>query len=221
MYIQSLLFDLDGTLLDTAPDLAYALNLLLKKHGRTPLPFPMIRPVASDGAKGLLSLGFGINEKDPQYDVLRDEFIATYANNIANQTRLFEGMEAVLQLLEQQNITWGIVTNKPAKLTHALLEKINLYHRAACIVSGDTLLTRKPDPEPLLHACKLLNHEPARCIYIGDAKRDIEAGQRAGMLTILARYGYINSDENTDGWNANITIERPQEIIKWLQGEMS
>jgi N-acetyl-D-muramate 6-phosphate phosphatase len=214
--MSAVLFDLDGTLLDTAPDMAYALNTLLELKRHTTLPLEIIRPVVSHGSQGLLKLGFNVTFHDPEFASLCEQLLGIYHAHIADATTLFPGMDAVLSALETQNIAWGIVTNKPHWLTTELLEKLNLSQRAACVVSGDTLAQRKPDPAPLLHACELIKHTPNKCIYVGDAERDITAGNRANMTTLIAAYGYIEESENINSWEADGIINAPEEILPWL-----
>jgi len=212
----AVLFDLDGTLVDTAPDLAFALNTLLEQEGFSPLPYDDIRPVASHGSAGLLGLGFGINTDDKNYSPLQKRFLQLYQDNIARETALFEGMEEVLFALEQANIAWGVVTNKPAFLTEPLLEQLKLSHRAACIVSADTTPHTKPHPAPMFHACEIIQHQPEQCIYIGDAQRDIQAGKNANMQTVTALYGYLSEQDDPDSWLADIVINHPRDILQWL-----
>lgn len=212
----AVLFDLDGTLVDTAPDLAFALNTLMEQEGLNALPFDTIRPVASNGSSALLHLGFGISADHPDFALLQQRFLKLYQDNIARETTLFEGMEEVISTLEKSNIAWGIVTNKPAFLTAPLVDLLNLTHRAACIISGDTTPHSKPHPAPMFHACEVINHSPEQCLYIGDAKRDIDAGKNANMQTIAARYGYIADGENPDDWLADNSIEHPRDILRWL-----
>ena len=209
--IKTVLFDLDGTLADTAPDLAGALNHVLKTHNHKPLPYETIRPHVSHGGIALTTLGFG--ENHPEFDSLYKELLAHYENNIANETTLFAGMNELLLELEDKNINWGVVTNKPGWLTEPLLLKLNLTSRAATIVSGDTLKERKPHPAPILHACKEAGSEPPECLYVGDAKRDIEAGNAAGMPSIVALFGYIAESDITDDWGAHASINHPKEIL--------
>lgn len=215
--ITTVLFDLDGTLLDTAPDLAFALNTVLEKNDRARLPYEMIRPVASHGAKGLLHLGFGIDDTHPDFCKLRDQFLAIYQNHLCVETKLFPEMNNVLNFIAENNLYWGIVTNKPAWLTDPLLKQLNLFDKAACVVSGDTVQKRKPHPEPMWHACKLINCKAEQCVYIGDAERDIQAGERAGMRTLIAMYGYIAKTDTPKTWGADAVINSPLEIIDWLK----
>jgi len=209
--IKTVLFDLDGTLADTAPDLAGALNHVLKAHNYDPLPYETIRPYVSHGGVALTTLGFG--KEHPEFDNLYKELLAHYESNIANETSLFEGMNDLLSNLEENNLNWGVVTNKPAWLTEPLMKALNLATRAATIVSGDTLEQRKPHPAPILHACNQAGSEAAECIYVGDAERDIEAGNAAGMRSIVALFGYIAKSDKPNEWNAHATINHPKEIL--------
>ncbi|KKM83370.1 hypothetical protein LCGC14_1310110 [marine sediment metagenome] len=212
----AILFDLDGTLVDTAPDLAFALNTLLAQEGLDPLDYNEIRPVASNGSPGLLFLGFGISPDHKNYFSLQQRFIKLYQDNITRESALFDGMEEVLSALEKAKIPWGVVTNKPAFLTEPLLAQLNLTHRAGCIVSADTTPFSKPHPAPMFHACQIIQQQPEQCLYIGDAARDIEAGKNANMQTIAALYGYITSDDNPDNWQADTSINHPRDILQWL-----
>jgi 2-phosphoglycolate phosphatase len=214
--IRTVLFDLDGTLLDTAPDLAAALNTVMEENQRTTLPLESIRPVVSHGGIALIKLGFGLSQDDPQFEPLRQRLLTVYRENISLHTSLFPGMEAVLQTIEQRGLNWGVVTNKPGWLTDPLLKDLQLYDRAACVVSGDTLQERKPHPAPLLHACKLANSRPDQCLYIGDAQRDIEAGENAGMYTMVALFGYFTEEDRPHRWGASHSIEKPGELLTWL-----
>lgn len=213
--IKTVLFDLDGTLADTAPDLAAALNHVLIQHGYEALPFETIRPFVSHGGAALVTLGFG--KDHPEFDQLYKELLDFYQNNIAKETTLFPGMNELLLALEKENITWGVVTNKPAWLTEPLMQALNLTSRAATIVSGDTLKQRKPHPAPILHACKQAGHLAHECLYIGDAARDIEAGNAAGMLSIVALFGYIAASDTPETWGAHALINTPQEIFTLIQ----
>lgn len=213
--IKTVLFDLDGTLADTAPDLANALNHVLKKHNCAELSYETIRPMVSHGGAALINLGFG--ENHPQFDTLYNELLDYYKNNIANETSLFPGTQSLLDYLNANKINWGIVTNKPAWLTEPLLEELKLKTQAVTIISGDTLKERKPHPAPLLYACEQAGSQAKECIYIGDAERDIEAGNRAGMYTIVASFGYISNTDNPNGWGAHSCIESPEAMIPILQ----
>lgn len=212
--IKTVLFDLDGTLADTAPDLAYALNGVLVEQGRAPLPLDVIRPAASHGGITLIRRGFG--EDHPEEETLRLRLLDIYQANIARETRLFPGMAEVLAGIEARGLNWGVVTNKPGWLTEPLLAALELSQRAACIVSGDTCEQRKPHPQPILHACRQAGSEARECLYVGDAERDIEAGRRAGAHTLAALFGYIGEDDRPQAWRADALIEQPEEILAWL-----
>ncbi|NOY67814.1 MAG: HAD-IA family hydrolase [Gammaproteobacteria bacterium] len=214
--LQTILFDLDGTLLDTAPDLAYALNTLRQEQNLEPLAFDEIRPVVSHGGQALIKLGFAHINKT-EHEPLRKRLLEIYQNNIANKTRLFPGMNKVLDYIESNNMNWGVVTNKPSWLTDPLMKALNLYDRSVCVISGDTTENRKPHPQPILHACTISGRTVNECLYIGDAERDIQAGRHAGMKTLIAMYGYIEAQDNPESWGADDYINTPEEIIDWLQ----
>ncbi|MGB5258940.1 MAG: HAD-IA family hydrolase [Gammaproteobacteria bacterium] len=216
--IRTVLFDLDGTLLDTAPDLADALNALLEENGCTPLPYAHIRPVVSHGGIALIDLGFQLQHTDPRFASLRTRLLDIYRANISRKTRPFPGMLELLERLEARAVNWGVVTNKPGWLTEPLLRDLDLFERAACVVSGDTLKQRKPHPAPMLHACAQAGSQPAQCVYVGDAQRDIEAGNNAGMHTLVALFGYIPQDDDAHTWQADAAISAPGEILDWLDG---
>jgi len=216
MSIRTVLFDLDGTLADTAPDLAFALNTLLAENGLGPLPFEDIRPVVSHGAAALVSRGFGIERGEKNFDSLRQRLLSIYEKHLTRETRLFAGMRSLLDELTHRQVQWGIVTNKPAFLTNPLIEQLGLRHEAACIVSGDTTRNRKPHPEPMIHACRLAGSEPSQCLYVGDAERDIEAGRAAGMRTLVALFGYIGNNDHPEKWGADGLVRSPEEILDWL-----
>jgi len=211
--LRTVLFDLDGTLLDTAPDLAHALNQVLINQGRAPLPFERIRPVVSHGGKALIELGFGIDEVDAGFAELRRQLLDIYRANLARETRLFSGMEEVLEGLSARGLNWGVVTNKPGWLTEPLLRELALYEQAACVVSGDSVPERKPHPAPMLHACRLAGCEAPQCLYVGDAQRDIEAGRNAGMHTLVALFGYIQAEDRPETWGADGAVNAPLEIL--------
>jgi phosphoglycolate phosphatase len=213
----ALLLDLDGTLLDTAPDMGGALNRLRAEHGREPLPDAVIRPVVSHGAMRLVSLGFP-EASGAEFERLRLRFLDVYAANLAIGTRLFPGFDAVLGALEAQGVPWGIVTNKPGWLTAPLLETLGLDRRAACAVSGDTVAERKPHPMPLLHAASLVGVAAERCVYAGDAERDIQAGRAAGMTTLVAAYGYLSAEDDPLGWQPHGIVQSPGELLAWFRG---
>lgn len=214
--LRTILFDLDGTLLDTAPDLAAALNQILKENQLPALEFNVIRPWVSHGGIALIKLGFGIEQNHPDFEYYRQRFLDIYKENIAVHTRLFPGMSDVLEELDNNNIRWGVVTNKPGWLTKPLLEQLALDKRCACIISGDTLKHRKPHPAPLQHACELTGNSVKQCLYVGDAQRDIEAGRNAGMQTLVALFGYIQDEDDPQNWGADGLIDSPAGIIEWM-----
>ncbi len=218
---RAVLFDLDGTLADTGPDLAFALNETLRHFQRDPLPYQAIRPVVSHGAIALVRLGFGMQPDAPGFAERRQFLLDVYADNLCRETVLFPGMARVLEHLEARGLPWGIVTNKPAWLTDPLITAMRLDGRAACVVSGDTCRNRKPHPEPILHACSLLDSTPAASWYVGDAGRDIQAGKAAGCLTIAALYGYLHPEDPPDGWQADLTIQSPGQLLDLLDNDSS
>jgi len=209
----AVLFDLDGTLIDTAPDMAAALNILCDEEKQTCLPYAEVRPFVSNGSIALVKLAFGEQLDSTTLERLKSRYLEIYQNHLAVHSRLFDEMDDLLSQLEQNNIPWGVVTNKPGWLTEPLMEALGLKQRACCIVSSDSTKNRKPHPEPLYYACELTAVKPEQCVYIGDAQRDIEAGQNAGMKTIIAQYGYIGDWENTDDWQADYSIQSPSQIF--------
>lgn len=213
--IQAVLFDLDGTLADTAPDLAYALNRVRGARGLAPVPVATTRPFASHGARGLLGVGFNIRPGDPGYDALREEFLAIYAGNLCRETRLFPGMAELLDALEERALPWGVVTNKQERFTLPLLEQLGVRGKAACVVGGDTTSQSKPHPEPLLAACRAIGVAPGDCVYVGDDLRDVEAGRAAGMKVAIVAWGYFNGGE-PETWNPDWMIEKPQDLLRCL-----
>jgi N-acetyl-D-muramate 6-phosphate phosphatase len=214
--LKTVLFDLDGTLIDTAPDMANALNILLQEEEKKSLSYDTIRPVVSNGSIALVNLGFGDKVEENKLRYLKERYLEIYQERLCVDSILFDGMDSLLNEIENKNMNWGVVTNKPAWLTNPLMEQIGLADRAACIISGDTTQNRKPHPEPMYLACKQANSKPHECIYIGDAKRDIDAGKNAGMQTITAAYGYIGNWENINEWNADYTVEQAKDIIKFI-----
>jgi phosphoglycolate phosphatase len=212
----AILFDLDGTLADTAPDLGHALNLQLQRHGRTALPIEMIRPHASAGSRGLLQLGFGIGPQDARFEAMRAEYLALYDDNLCRETTLFPGVAALLEELRSRAIVWGIVTNKPHRFTVPLLEQLGLAARAACVVSGDSVPRSKPHPDSLLKAAQQLGIAPVEIIYLGDDERDTAAAHAAGMRSVIAGYGYLGNGNHLEKWGADAIIQRPEEILNYL-----
>ncbi|HSI38414.1 MAG TPA: HAD-IA family hydrolase [Methylotenera sp.] len=211
--INVILFDLDGTLVDTAHDLGAALNIQLLRHGKPALPHEVIRPVASHGSRGLLELGFKLSPADSNFLAMRDEYLAIYEDVLTHSPVLFDGMQQVLESIENSGAQWGIVTNKPKRFTAPIMQSMQLDKRAACIISGDDAPRPKPYPDTLLMACDVIKTQPKNCIYVGDAARDIEAGKAAGMRTAVALYGYLDVTDTPKEWGADFMVEQPQEIL--------
>ena len=214
--IKAVLFDLDGTLVDTAPDLGHALNLQRARHGLPPLDDAAIRPQASHGARGLLGLGFGLHPDDPAFARMREEFLQLYADNLFHHSRPFDGIVDLLVELEARGYAWGVVTNKPARFTEPLMSILELAERARCIVSGDTCPHPKPHPAPMLAAAELCGARPDECLYLGDAERDVEAARAAGMPALVAAWGYIDADDRPHEWGAHGHILHPLDTLAYL-----
>jgi len=214
--IRCVLFDLDGTLADTAPDLAGALNRLLAERGLGPVPLEVTRPHTSSGARGLIGAGLGIGPDHPEYESLKTRFLDLYAENILVDTQLFPGMAGLLTELERRQLRWGIVTNKAARFTNPLIAAMGLAGRSACTVSGDTTPHTKPHPEPLLHAARLIGLAPRNCLYIGDDLRDIQAARAAGMPVLAAVFGYLGENGDPATWQADGVVNHPSKILDFL-----
>ncbi|HEY8857143.1 MAG TPA: HAD-IA family hydrolase [Rugosibacter sp.] len=212
--ISAIFFDLDGTLADTAPDLAGALNKLRAEHGLPPLPLPELRPHVSAGAKGLLLAGMNIGLENPAYLAMQRQFLALYEKNVHNETRLFDGIAECLDRLDTLNIPWGIVTNKALRFAAPLIDGLGLQHRAICLVAGDSASHPKPHPAPLLMAARMAAIQPEYCIYIGDDERDILAAHAANMQAAAAAWGYLGSDKPVADWGADIIITSPKDIFR-------
>jgi len=209
----AVLFDLDGTLVDTAPDMVAALHLLQREHSVILSPYELARSNVSNGAIGLLRVGFP--ELEIEFgDEMHQLYLERYADNICVESRVFAGIIELLDQLEGLGCPWGVVTNKPEYLTLPLLAALKLADRSGCVISGDTLSVRKPDPAPLLLACDIIGVDPGMAIYVGDAGRDIEAGQRAGMATIAAGYGYITEDDDPREWDADVIATSTEELAQ-------
>lgn len=214
--VDAVLFDLDGTLVDSAPDLAGAANELRCAHGLQAMDFAQLRPMVGSGARGMLNAAFGIGPDDPQFNALRADFLARYEARILRETRVFIRMEPVLEALERWQLPWGIVTNKVARFSVPLVDGLGLMSRCGVLISGDTTPHAKPHPQPLLEAAARLGIAPQRCIYIGDDRRDVEAGRSARMSTLAAAWGYLGRDESVHDWNADAVLAHPEELLKWL-----
>jgi len=214
--VKAVLFDLDGTFADTAPDLAAALNHTRASRSLPPLPLEVIRPQASHGSRGLLKLGFGIEPEHPGYNTLRDIFLDYYEHNICVHTRLFGDMAELVAALEKRGIKWGIVTNKPHRYTLPLMQALGYAEHAACLISGDTCAHAKPHPEPMFKACEMIGVSPEECLYLGDDLRDMQAANASGMPGIIANYGYVSADVSVKNWNAQGIIDKPTELLGYL-----
>jgi phosphoglycolate phosphatase len=210
------LFDLDGTLADTAPDLVNAINACLEARGQAPRPLAELRPWVSHGARGLIERTFGIGPGAEEYELLREEFVRRYEADLCRLTTLFPGVEDMLARIEAASIQWGIVTNKIARLTDPLVQKLRLDGRAACIVSGDTAARAKPDPAPITLALEQCGCAPHSGAYVGDDRRDIQAGRAAGVRTFAAAYGYSVGIDDISQWQADHIIQSPVDLLRWV-----
>jgi len=210
------LFDLDGTLADTAPDLVNAINACLVERGLEPRPLAELRPWVSHGARGLIARTFGLEPGQDGYESLREEFVNRYQADLCRLTTLFPGVEDALARIEQAGMQWGIVTNKIARLTDPLVRELRLDGRAACVVSGDTAARAKPDPAPITYALEQCGCTPAAGVYVGDDRRDIQAGRAAGVRTVAAAYGYSFLIDDISQWQADHIIESPVEVLRWV-----
>ena len=210
---RGVLFDLDGTLADTAPDLGFALNQQRLARGMPELPIEAVRSQASSGARGLLKIGFNIEPGQSGYDAMRDEFLDIYERNLSRNTRLFPGVSALLEQVERRGLRWGIVTNKAERFTFPLLRALTLIDRAACVICGDTTPNPKPHPAPLLAAAEKLGIPARQCIYVGDDERDVQAGHAAGMPVVVARYGYLGNGTPPEQWGADGFIDAPEDLL--------
>ncbi|MDX1799462.1 MAG: HAD-IA family hydrolase [Marinobacter sp.] len=212
------LFDLDGTLLDTAPDFIRCLNLLRQQAGLARLDDALIRPSVSDGAQAMIRTCFGLTPDEPDYGPQLDRFLDLYEATVAECTRLYPGLDTIPELLARTGMPWGIVTNKPARFTHPLVRALALG--AGAVICPDDVRNRKPDPEAIFLACEQLSVDPARGLYVGDHQRDIEAGRRAGMQTVAAAYGYINDADDVANWQADYVVETPAQLTSLLQSKL-
>ena len=213
---KALLFDLDGTLLDTAPDFITALNKQLELHGRAPLPDHAIRTSVTNGSIGLIQDGFGMAPDHPQFEILREEFLELYFANLADKTALFAGLQLVLDDCAARNIPWGVVTNKPWRYTESAMVQLGLMDAAATVICPDHVKHAKPDPESILLACSKIATAPQDCLYVGDHVRDIDAGRAAGTRNIAAAWGYIKATENINDWQADWIVDQSQQLHELL-----
>jgi len=214
--VRAVLFDLDGTFADTAPDLARALNRVRAEDGLAPLPAAVARPYTSSGARGLLKAGFDISPEDGRYRALRDRFLDFYEKELCVETRLFDGIPELLAKIKVRKLPWGIVTNKGKRFTEPLLRLLSVDHLAGCVVSGDSTAHIKPHPAPLLLAASLLSQRPADCVYVGDDLRDAQAARAAGMRFVAAGWGYHGEGGDPNAWDADAVIAHPREVLNFL-----
>jgi phosphoglycolate phosphatase len=216
--IQAVLFDLDGTLADTAPDMARTLNLMRERRGLDPVALELVRPHVSRGARGMICSGFGITTEHPEFKAMRDEFLALYGENLFVDSKLFPGMDALLEGLEVDGIAWGVVTNKFERFARPLMDAFGLASRIAVLVGGDTCPRPKPFPDPLLFAAAKLRIAPMRILYVGDDERDVQAARAAGMPVLVAGYGYLGDAAPAALWGADAVVQSAPEIGAWLRG---
>ena len=214
---EAVLFDLDGTLIDSAPDLAGAANELRAAHGLPALPYERFRPMVGAGARGMLGIAFDIGPQHDRFAELRDAFLDRYEQRMVRETRLFDAVAPVLDALDRGRRPWGIVTNKATRFTEPLVRSLGLHARAATVVAGDTTPHSKPHPAPLLEAARRVGLEPSRCMYVGDDVRDVQAGHAAGMTTVIAGWGYLGMGEPVDSWGAEYIVQRPEELLNLLR----
>ena len=212
----AVLFDLDGTLIDSAPDLAGAANDMRVARGLPALPLERFRPMVGSGARGMVGIALQVTPDSPDYEAARDEFLARYEARLTRESHVFADMLPVLAALDAQGLRWGIVTNKATRYTVPVVRGLGLENRAAVLICGDTTAHAKPHPAPLLEAARRLGVAPASCIYVGDDLRDVQAGRAAGMYTVAVAWGYLGQGEPIEAWNADTVIQRPEELLQWL-----
>lgn len=215
--IAAVLFDLDGTLIDSAPDLGAAADQMRVQRGMPSLPLELYRPMAGAGARGMLGLAFGMDAGDPQFDAMREEFFVNYSRCMTQRTTVFAGVQELIDEIIKRQLAWGVVTNKSSRFTDPLTRSIPLFASASVIVSGDTTPFAKPHPEPLLEAARRLRVDPVQCLYVGDDERDMVAGLAAGMQTVAACYGYLGSKTDTLDWGAHAQIHSPLALLQMLE----
>jgi 2-phosphoglycolate phosphatase len=221
MKLKALLLDLDGTLVDTAPDMVGTLNRLLRNHGQAPADQHTASKLVSNGARALIEFGFAKPLEEARSLDLIEQFLSDYAEHVADQSKVYTGMSEVLDLCTENRIVWGVITNKPLELSRALLEGLGLFDRCSILLGGDSLPVKKPDPAPMLHSCMVLNLAPSECLYVGDHERDILAGRNAGMDTAAALWGYINEDQSPADWGASYMLNEPSGLMQLVREKIA
>ncbi|MBH3435034.1 MULTISPECIES: N-acetylmuramic acid 6-phosphate phosphatase MupP [Pseudomonas] len=216
MQLRAVLFDMDGTLLDTAPDFIAVCQAMLAAHGRAPIDAQRIADVVSGGARAMVAATFDMDPEAPGFETLRQEFLDRYQDHCAVYSRLYDGMPELLESIERANLIWGVVTNKPVRFAEPIMQQLGLAERSAVLVCPDHVTNSKPDPEPLLLACSQLGIDPAQVLFIGDDLRDIESGRAAGTKTAAVRYGYIHPEDNPAHWGADVIVDHPRDLLAVL-----
>ena len=216
MSIKAVLFDLDGTLADTALDLGGALNTMLREQGLREVSMDKIRTAASHGASGLLKLGMNLDKSDPNHASMRQQYLDTYETCFDKDTVLFEGIDDLVQAIHARGLKWGIITNKPHTFTHRLVPQLGFSVAPDVVVSGDTTAEAKPSTKPMFYACEQIDIAPEACLYVGDAERDMQAGKNAGMKTVLVSWGYIHADDKTEVWSADSVFDTLEQLLQLL-----
>jgi N-acetyl-D-muramate 6-phosphate phosphatase len=214
--VRAVLFDLDGTLIDSAPGLTAATNAMLVQHGKAALPHEALRPHAGSGARGMLAAAFAKTPAHDDYESLREEFYAHYESRILHNTHAFDGVHEMFDALDQQGLPWGIVTNKAMRFAEPTALALGLWPRAAALIAGDSTAFTKPHPEPLLEAARRMGRAPQDCVYVGDDARDVQAGRAAGMSTLAASWGYLGLASTVHDWGADAVLSQPQQLLTWL-----
>ena len=220
MRLRAVLFDMDGTLLDTAPDFIAICQAMRAERDLPPIADKLIRDEISGGARAMVAVTFNMDPESPGFEALRLEFLERYQHNCAVHTRLFDGMAELLADIEKAHLIWGVVTNKPVRFAQPIMERLGLAERSALLICPDHVTRSKPDPEPLTLACKMLDLDPASVLYVGDDLRDIESGRDAGTKTAAVRFGYINPDDTPDHWGADVVVDHPCDLRKVLDNAM-
>ena len=215
--VRAVLFDLDGTLIDSAPDLGAAADEMRTRRGMASKPMAEYRPHVGSGARGMLQVAFGMDAQHPEYEGHKDEFFALYEKCMTNRTRLFDDVDLLVASLMERGLSWGVVTNKAQRFTGPITLSMGLFDSASAVISGDTTAHAKPHPEPLLEAARRMSLLPAQCIYVGDDERDIRAGRSAGMWTVAARYGYLGAGADVASWGADAEVSSPLQVLQLLE----